>query len=755
MIDLNYLQNLFNEGRLHECFEATNTFLLFNSQNAGAVLLKAKCEFEFASEQESEEESEAMYASAYNHFETVLSYEPGNEDALLFAAYIIIYIFKTNIQQGIAYCNQLETSENNDKKLKAISYRREAHYLLDNADKVLEDINLLIGLYKEYYSHDRSLMDNTLNSIYLHKAHVYLQLKQDVNSALECYKTGFQYSSEGREEDAFIAKLAFEHKEYQFGTMVYGHMFHNGFRCSSDELIELYHLGHSLLENGYVTEELVYCILITIRTLGEEFFGEDYTAEVFNISKEYIESHPEWSMPYHFAGTVLYEAENYQEACTYLEKALEIKGMALTVFRYVDAYYRTFNTLPVIKVLPEDHPTEYYNAGVYFSEIAEDIRNQYNEIPLKELKIALYEKSYNGFYEYFCNGKGKALYSDRHIFAMCCNNYGIALSDLQAYEKAIQVHELGYSLSPFWEQLSSWSTALIELNRSEEAINVLKTATAYSEEYLDFHNYLKLKGDLLDQTFKAGRTDEAKVLLEEIENEYNTFIEANKDELTDEYLFDLDRSYITIQNIRYEFLKEVSIEEANREWHEQLKKNPDDNSAWYMLMQNYYELKDYAQCIACADNYQKIKLNTVADSDNLYLHYKRGVSYLKLKQYEKALNDLKVALKIHLTAYSVDEMSQASLYIHLASVTHILKHWEDCKQYAWDGIACFNRNDWALDKDAELLMIQYADACKETNEIEAARETIDNLLSVKPDSEEALKRKVEWKPKGFFSFFKK
>ncbi|MNL57351.1 hypothetical protein D3C87_1809070 [compost metagenome] len=52
-------------------------------------------------------------------------------------------------------------------------------------------------------------------------------------------------------------------------------------------------------------------------------------------------------------------------------------------------------------------------------------------------------------------------------------------------------------------------------------------------------------------------------------------------------------------------------------------------------------------------------------------------------------------------------------------------------------------------------MIQYADACKETDEIEAARETIDNLLAVRPDCEEALKRKAEWKSKGFFSFFKK
>lgn len=754
MIDLEYLQNLYNEGRLNECYEATTTFLLFNNQNTAAILLKAKCEFEFAREQETEEECEAMYASAYNHFETVLSHEPGNEEALLYAAYIIIYIFKTNIQQGIAYCNQLKNSENNDRKLKAISYRREAHYLTDEPDKVLEDIDLLTELYKEYYSHDRSLLDSTLNSIYLHKAHVYLHLKKDVHNALESYKTGFQYSSEGREEDAFIVRLAFENGEYQFGTMLYSHLFHNGFRCSSDELIELYNLGQSLLENGHVSEELVYCILITIRTLGEEFF-EDYAAEVFNISKTYIESHPEWHIPYHFAGTVLYEAENYQEACSYLEKAWELKGMALTVFRYADAYYRTFNTLPVINKLPEDHPTEYYNAGVYFSDFAEGISDHYTQIPLKELKRSFYEKSYNGFYEYFCNGKGRALYSDRHIFAMCCNNYGIALSDLQEYEKAIQVHEIGYSMSPFWEQLSSWSTALIELNRSEEAINVLKTATAYSEEYLDFHNYLKLKGDLLDQTFKLGRTEEAKALLGEIENEYTSFIEVNKNELTAEYLFDLDRSYITIQNIRYEFLKEVSLEEANKQWHEQLKKNPDDNSAWYMLMQNYYELKDYAQCIACADNYQKIKQNTVADSDNLYLHYKRGVSYLNLKQYEKALEDLKVTLKIHQTSYSVDETSQASMYIHLATVTHILKRWEDCKQYAWDGIACFNRNDWAIDKDSELLMIQYADACKETNEIDAARETIDNLLSVKPDSVEALKRKAEWKPKGFFSFFKK
>lgn len=285
-----------------------------------------------------------------------------------------------------------------------------------------------------------------------------------------------------------------------------------------------------------------------------------------------MQLHPEWSITYHFAGTILYEAGNYNEAYPYLEKALELKGMAVTIYRYIDAYYRTFNALPVISRLPDDHPTEYYNAGVYLSEILEGIRDHHDQTTIKELKCTLYEKAYNGFYEYFCNGNGPTLFTDKHIFAMCCNNYGIALSDLQAYEKAAQVHELGYSISPFWEQLSSWSTALIQLNRTEEAINVLKTAISYNEEYLDFHNYLKLKGDLLDQTFKIGRTEEAKTLLAEIESEYTSFIEANKDELPDEYLFELDQSYITIQNIRYEFLKDVSKEEANKEWHEQLKK---------------------------------------------------------------------------------------------------------------------------------------------------------------------------------------
>jgi hypothetical protein len=93
--------------------------------------------------------------------------------------------------------------------------------------------------------------------------------------------------------------------------------------------------------------------------------------------------------------------------------------------------------------------------------------------------------------------------------------------------------------------------------------------------------------------------------------------------------------------------------------------------------------------------------------------------------------------------------------MHLAKCCAVLQQWEECKTYAWDAITCYNDNGWKWDEECFASALHYADACMASGEKQAAIGTVDVVLGMAPDNEDALSRKREWKSGGLFSFLKK
>ncbi|WP_346316212.1 hypothetical protein [Chitinophaga sp. YIM B06452] len=747
MLNLEQLQSLYDQGNYRGCLEETNLLLLFNPQDIDALLLKGRCLYQEALSGAGPGDTDG-FTAAGNCFGEVLKLSPSNEEALTFAAYINIFVTRSDVPAAIGYCTRLAASPDPEVQARAIGYRQQAYCMTGEFALALEDLASLAELNREIYRNNLPALDEGLGDIYFRIGKVCLEGYGDHAKALEAFRRVLQHRHADFRVYLRISDVALDNGDYDTGGEAAVLAFFADTQ-DEEERLALYHRLNGLNQQGVIHRPVIQALFIGQRIFAE---AEDIdTTEKLNFAQQYIKIYPDWHIAYHYAGSALYDARSYEAALPYLSKSVELGGTAFGLQRFIESAYYVNGELPAIKKWPDSLPSDYYNAGVVFAEFEKLMTGTFDSPELLKIRIGFYRKSYEGFYDYFYNNKGKAGFNEGHIFAMCCNNYGIALREEQEYGQAVEVHTLGYSISPFWEQSSNLGAALLQLEKYEEAITAFNQALEDGRNYLDFASYIELKGDILTATFALGRADEAKTLLERTEEEYNNFIRDHGSELSEEELFILSERYITVQNVRQDLLSNVSIEDAIKAWQEQLEKHPDDNSAWFMLMQNYYQLKDYRQCIACANNYLSVKGEAIKPESSLKVYYMRGVSYMNMEKYPEAKEDL-INLLDRLDPS--DENMQPSICdanMFLAKCCYMQQQWEECKTYALQAIDCYNNNGWKWDEACFATVLQYADACMATGDRQAAIGTVDTVLEMSPGNEEALRRKQEWKPGGLFS----
>lgn len=752
MLNSEQLQSLYEEGNYQQCIEELNLLLLFNTHDTTALLLKGKCLYQLTLA-EAESGNEADFTAAVSCFEEVLALSPSHEEAMTFVAYINIFIRQEDLPAAIGYCSKLISSANPVTQAQALRYRQEAYRLTLEYNLALKDLATLAALNKEIYKDNLPALDQESGDVFFKMGMLHLGGFADHEKALEAFREVVKHGHADFRAYCQIAEVALNNGDYETGGEAAVLAFFTDSPDPENERLALYHQMEALNQQGIHHPSLVKAMFAGQRIFADAV-GAD-TTELLSFALQYVKMYPDWFWAWHYAGAALYDAEDYEAALPYLTKSLELGGTAIGLQRFIETFFHVNGELPVIPKWPADLPMFYYNAGVNFNEFEALHAGTAIAPELLKIRTGFYRMAYNTFYDYFCANSGKAGFNESHIFAMCCNNYGIALTEGGTYELAADAHRLGYSLSPFWEQLSSLGTALMRLKRYEEAMNVFNRAIDEGGKHLDFTNYIELKGEILTALSNLGRTEELTSLLQRTEEEYNDFIAAYGARLSEEELFILSERYITVQNARHDLLSGGSIEDAVKAWQEQLEKHPDDNSAWYMLMQNYFLLKDYHQCIACANNYLSVKAEAIKPESILKVHYMRGVSFLRIEKYGEAREDLKIVLS---RCDPSDESGQASICdacMHLTKCCAMLQQWEECKNYAWDAITCYNDNGWKWDEACFATAIHYADACMATGEKQAAIGTLDVVLEIAPDNEAAMSRKKEWKSGGLFSFFKK
>lgn len=733
------IAQLYKENKTEECLESVLFFLLVNNHHNEALLLKAKCQFKLAQETSRNKKRYLLRNKiAYKSFKTVLISQPSNEEALLMIAYIGIFILKFRLHLAIIYCRKLRNSHCPETRLKSIDYEIEAHLLVGDSFHALLSLDTLIKINKVTHENDRSKLDSAMNKCFFKKGDIYMARNHDILKALAAYKEGFKYINEDQDIHLDIAKLGFENNETDFGIQVSLHILKRGYTGNKEQLSDLYLQLKQLNEENSDNRMLFTCLVYAIRELHLKTSDLNYMIEIFSLCKNYISVYPDWHEPYHFVGTLFFEAENYRLALPYLAKSVERNGCALTQFQYIASFFYIKNRFPKFIPRPADSPAEYLHAGIQLTKLEQELKTDTLKIQVWEFQELFFEIAYQGFSDYFNNGIGKSQTNSPSKFALCCNKYGILMANLKKYDKASQIHLLGYSISQLQEQLGNFGKALYETGRYQDAIETLSKVIKSNASELNFKQSLDLKVYSLKARLELGQTERIKEFFKEIDDDYDRYI-ADKGYESRKKIF--SEIYTSIQELRKTIFNTANLEETIKIWLAQLLKYPDDGYSSRILMSLYYQKADYGNCIACADNYQMTNPDTRSPYEDSQLHYMRGLSHLRLAEYPQAYRNLKWLAHLLNNRYKSNEYIKYKNYINLTTCAFKMRKWEECKNYCSLAMFYYYKNQWQMDFEFEQMAQYYTDAALALLEENDPVENIDQILRLPYEGTKPLKRK--------------
>lgn len=199
----------------------------------------------------------------------------------------------------------------------------------------------------------------------------------------------------------------------------------------------------------------------------------------------------------------------------------------------------------VLTLLSNFHEEPYSYGYDFESDDENDNSNEEYDIRYLQLAAKYGEACFTQFKTYFDTGKSVKDCNAPHMFAMCCNNYGIVLEELESlketeeYDKVemkriSKIHAEGYHYSPFHENLKHQYEALYKSGEIDKCIPII---LKYQENYSDVmgHYYLqKSYKDLIacyyyNEDFKNIEQTYCKA-----KKSYLDFIEEKEFELEDE-----------------------------------------------------------------------------------------------------------------------------------------------------------------------------------------------------------------------------
>lgn len=267
--------------------------------------------------------------------------------------------------------------------------------------------------------------------------------------------------------------------------------------------------GYSL-PRGFEELHKIYC---RIDSLNEGSIDPDLCAilglialdnnEVFESDREKaLEKCLDWATsglqvdPDHYhchrnAGSALYWLEDWDGALSYYERSCQLRSSPVLEIRIFRMLNRHSNSPDFSQLQPSVHSQsamELYNAGVEIDYIL----TQYADMPeaesqrLTELKIHLYNQSYELYRAAVLTDQNDSLNYDPHTFAMCCNNLARELNFKQAYQEAITIVNEGIAQRKFMVILLNRMYIYMSAGMHENAIADGKELLREYSEEMDF-----------------------------------------------------------------------------------------------------------------------------------------------------------------------------------------------------------------------------------------------------------------------------
>ena len=488
-----------------------------------------------------------------------------------------LYQFASNetleyVDKGLAFLSKVDEKNKSKFKLKsdALSFRSEAQKNLGSYKKSIDTALLLLNLEKQYYKNDNDEIASTYN----HLGTLYFVLENFENAKL-FYKKALEIKAQC---------LGNEHLDLSriYNNLGRLHKVLGDYEMASD----CYRKSENILNNyseNVKDRGVLYNDLAALYILWDNYkLAEEYYFKVISISKhiEQFIIKDNLAIAYRGLGDICLEKHNSKKALSYYTKTKSI-------------YFEIYG---------QNHP----QTAVIFSCFGRAYQQ------LKEFEKAL-EYNFKAL-----NIELKFFGEDSLWVSTSFNNIATVYGENNELEKAIE-----YNLK---------SLKLKEKILGEKHID---TATAYSNAAF----YYKANKDYevaLDYYLKA-----LEIRQEKLGKHHNSI------GLTFENIADLLAEVGDYENaIGFCFEALTVFEKVEGKESKKVASLNFDIAKYFFYLENYEKALDYY--LAAFEMYKKIKIDDIEEMDSFF-KAEIGVTYFKLQQFEKAILFLKQSLKLNKT----------------------------------------------------------------------------------------------------------
>ncbi|WP_143310664.1 tetratricopeptide repeat protein [Chitinophaga vietnamensis] len=759
-MNLEELERLYNEQEYNTAINELSPYLKNHPNDAPAWHLLGLCYMETAKTMETTEDTLATYENAYEAFGNALDNDPQHTPARLHRAFLGSNIFEDRPDSAIEDCELLLSSDDALTRAKGYIYRYHTWVLKKDSTRALEDIQQCLAIYETVYQDNLPQLNAARFECYSRIGDVWYYA-EDKPKALDYYRQAFDclpYNS----RNIATARFALEMGDYELMERILHLESATESNYAYENVLTMLKQMQALLDSGVRNVMLARAFCWGIIDYISYFFGEDEneaTLEQISLGKRCIADYPEEAYFYHFTGSAFYHIGSYKEALPYFEKANALGPYPSGVLRWYHAVYCTSGAFP--PSWPDSRhpiPADWYTSGLTCSDTIDSTEDPEVRRALLPVKKYLYKRSFDLFYPYWHDNTGDSTAGHPHVFAMCCNNYGITLSELGEHEEAIRIHTIGYELSPFWEQLESRANAEHHTGRLEAAIadrsSILKDYT----DFLPLMYYVSIHERIIEDLCTLQRYQEAYTLYNNILTEYDTWISKEMEEAS-EYerttiIYNIDRiktgrAFIKTDN-------ENDLDQRIEALQRHLAEKPDDSDAYFNLMYLYFDAGQYEHCIGAINN--RISIGGIEDIpllSQMKIWYFRGKAELKLGRYADAVNDLQATLRLMEAEDDDKPTNHFSVYAFLSEAYLGLQDYLQCIDYGTRCASMYTDMNWAWDKEASGIHYILACAWEAQGNISNAKKHIDTILKNAPDYTPAVEKKETLKGGGLFAFLKR
>lgn len=726
----------FNSGNYNECIAKLKAFILIQDTNADAFSLLGKCNYQLALQDQ--DTAANSYLLAFDHFSKAIQLAPDCMEARLYRAYLAVYNLVPNqLETGYQDTEVIIEIGNLESKIKGYDYQYLASYYAGKSDLALVSLQKVKPLLEEFYKNNQAERCKEMAMLELKTGDVFYNLKKDELHAYDFYVRGFEIYPYNSGFNKFLYSLALNNKKNEtLSKLCNIYIDLSNVENDSDFLPQIVTDLKAIIDSG-VHE--VSIIKVYVRALhNDPYFDE---IELFELIKKWSVKFP---TDYYFPGimgNIMYFKNNYKEALPYFKKALELGFDARIRAKLFICNYKV-NKKFEVEAIPNIfvNPISSHSAGIDLDQFKNEFKQgseKFNVIC--EVQKQFYENAHNEFCYFYYYNKGNPLSNHNHYFAMNCNNYGIVLGELGKYEESISVFETGYQLSPFWEQLNSLSNAQYVSGKYSDCIVTINKMFSECMNQISLGYYVYYRRILIDC---YSNTNQELLAIKEIE-----VVENEMESIEDDMIRQHDRNKIRIDldgilnKKALLFEKSHGMQESILALQKRLEENPDNESVYYLLFQQYHKEEQYVEAVGCADNYFQLA-KKMDDEELLTYLYRRGASLRHLNRLVESISDLEKAVMLDDDNYwSKHELALAYFQNNDIEKFKPLAHW------------CINEHvfknfDW--ENDVNEIAFYLIEIYKLENNKKEIMNLVKIILKKDPDNNGAKFLKKEYS--GWFGF---